>query len=91
MDASGNTVASGAWTVTGILGFVGYGCPDGADCGGQARFKVTLAGAGDGVPTVPCLVGLPPAGKDEGITLILGQAMNFTQSTGGQTLYVIAS
>src|SRR5258708_5449095 len=26
MDAAGNTVASGAWTVTGVLGLVSYGC-----------------------------------------------------------------
>jgi hypothetical protein len=95
MDASGTTVASGAWTVTGILGFVSYGCgvlagtpiaPN--DCGGQAKFQVILAGAGDGVLTVSCLVGSPPGGKDEGITLILSHGLNFTQSTSGQTDYI---
>jgi hypothetical protein len=58
------------------------------DCGGQAKLQVILAGAGAGVLTVTCLVGSPPGGKAEGITLILSHGWNFTQSTSGQTDYI---
>jgi hypothetical protein len=91
-DASGSTVASGSWTVTGVGGFVSYGegIPQGAPgvFGGQLKLKVSLAGAGDGLLTVTCLLGAPPAGADEGITLILGHGWNFTHSTGGETAFV---
>jgi hypothetical protein len=88
-DASGNTVASGTWTVSGVLGFVSYGGADGA-FGGQLQLRVSLAGAGDGVLTLTCLVGSPPAGTDEGITLVLGDGWNFTKSVEGQTVFFAA-
>jgi len=92
-DSAGNTVASGAWTVIRILGFVDYGdaTPQGLPAsfhGGQAKFGVSLSGIGVGVLTVHCVLGLPPAGKDEGINLVLGQGLNFTKSKGGQTLFI---
>jgi hypothetical protein len=91
-DASGSTVASGSWTVTGVGGFVSYGegIPQGAPgvFGGQLQLQVSLAGAGDGLLTVTCLLGAPPGGADEGITLILGDGWNFTHSTGGETAFV---
>jgi hypothetical protein len=79
--------------VTGILGFVDYGdgTPQGLPAfthGGQANLRVSFAGAGDGVLTVLCLLGSPPAGKEEGITLVLGQGMNFTKPTSGETVFI---
>jgi hypothetical protein len=91
-DATGEPVASGAFTINGVLGFVDYG--SGAaqgfpgSFGGEAKFHATFAGVGDGVLTVTCLLGNPPAGKDEGITLVLGNGMNFTKSTSGQTDFI---
>lgn len=92
-NASGETVASGSWTVDGVLGFVSYGngTPQGTPpnfFGGQAKLHVTLEGAGDGVLTITCLLGSPPKGADEGITLILGGGLNFTKSVEGETLFI---
>lgn len=94
-NASGATLASGTWMVTGMLGFVSYGCgvaggePLPANfCGGEVKLRVTLTGAGDGVMTITCLVGLPPAGKEEGTTLVLGQGGNFATPTHGETVFI---
>lgn len=92
-NASGATVASGSWTVDGMLGFVSYGdgTPQGLPpnlFGGQAKLHVSLAGAGDGVLTITCLLGSPPGGADEGITLILGHGWNFTKSVEGETVFI---
>src|SRR5216683_1339447 len=92
-NAAGTPVVSGAFTVTGILEFVDYGdgTPQGLPAfthGGQAKLGVILAGAGDGVLTVFCLLGSPPAGKEEGIALILGNGMNFTKPAGGETVFI---
>ena len=92
-DASGNTVASGTWTVTGILGFVDYGSAIPQELpesfhGGQLELGVTLSGLGDGVLTLFCVLGTPPPGKGEGISLILGQGLNFTKPIFGQTLFI---
>ncbi len=92
-NAAGTTLASGAFTVTDVLGFVDYGdgTPQGAPAfthGGQGKFQVTLAGAGDGVLTIFCLLGSPPPSKDEGISLILGNGMNFTRPTSGETVFI---
>jgi len=93
-DPSGHTVASGALTINSVLGFVDYGngTPEGFPAsthGGQGKFGVTLAGVGDGVLTVFCLLGSPPPSKEEGITLILGNGMNFTEQTSGETVYIL--
>lgn len=91
-DATGATVASGTFTINGVLGFVDYGSGVAqgfpGSFGGQAKFHATFASVGDGVLTVTCLLGNPPAGKDEGITLVLGNGMNFTKSTSGQTDFI---
>jgi hypothetical protein len=92
-DAAGHTVASGTFTITGVLEFVDYGngTPEGFPAsthGGQGKFQVTLAGVGSGVLTVFCLLGSPPPSKEEGINLILGNGMNFTEPTSGETVYV---
>jgi len=93
-DAAGNTVASGNFTVNSVLEFVDYGngTPEGfpsSTHGGLGKFQVTLAGVGDGVLTVFCLLGSPPPSKDEGINLILGSGMNFTEQTSGETVYIL--
>ena len=92
-DSAGNTVASGTWTVIRILGFVDYGngTPQGAPPsfhGGQALFAVRLSGIGEGVLIVECLLGSPPAGKHEGLRLVLPNGSNFNKSTSGQTLFI---
>ncbi len=92
-DATGHTLASGHWHVDSIGGFVDYGpaTPQGFPAefhGGQVTLMVTLEGVGDGLLTVTCVLGNPPTGKDEGFTLILGQRMNFTSSTSGETVFV---
>jgi hypothetical protein len=93
-DAAGHTVASGAFTIDSVLEFVDYGngTPQGLPVsthGGQGKFQVTLAGVGSGVLTVFCVLGSPPQGKDEGINLVLGNGMNFTQQTSGETVYIL--
>jgi len=40
------------------------------------------------VLTIFCLLGSPPAGKEEGITLVLGQGMNFNKPTSGETAFI---
>ena len=91
-DASGNVTSTGTWTVTGMQGFVNYGdgAPQGAPGvnGGQLRLMVALSNGAEGVLTITCLLGSPPAGKDEGVTLVLGQGGQFTKSTGGETAFV---
>jgi hypothetical protein len=92
-DSTGSTVASGIWTVTGILEFVDYGpaIPQGLPAslhGGMAKLRVSLAGFDDGVLTITCLLGTPPPSKMEGITLVLGQGGNFNTSTGGETVFI---
>jgi len=69
----------------------GNGTPQGAPPsfhGGQALFAVRLSGIGDGVLIVECLLGLPPAGKHEGLRLVLPNGSNFNKSTSGETLFI---
>jgi hypothetical protein len=94
-NAAGETVGSGTWTVTGMLGFVSYGnaVPEGLPdfpFGGEAKFQVSLSNGSDGILTVFCLLGVPPAGKDEGVSLILGNGGNYTKQAGGQTVFAAA-
>lgn len=90
-DAAGNT-SSGTWNVVGVLGFVNYG--DGAAQGapgvngGQLQLMIALSNGATGVLTVTCLLGSPPAGMDEGVTLVLGQGGAFTKSTRGETAFI---
>lgn len=96
-NASGAPVASGTFSASDILGFVSYGTttlpqfPAGAT-GGEAKLRVTLTGTSGvftGVLTIICVVkgSNPPAGKDEGITLVLGQGGDFTKEAGGNTVF----
>jgi hypothetical protein len=92
---AGGTTTSGSWTADGAQGFVSYG-PAGPDfppgfTGGQARLKVTLDTGATGVLTITCVLGTPPAGKGEGVTLVLGNGVSgeFTQSTEGNNVFIL--
>ncbi len=92
--AGGNVTSSGTWSVVGMLGFVNYGdgAPQGAPGvnGGQLRLMVSLSNGDTGVLTITCLLGSPPAGMHEGLTLVLGSGGQFTKSTEGETAFVPA-
>src|SRR5713226_7834605 len=62
---------SGTWTVTGMGGFVSYGSGSAqglpADFfGGETKLRVHLSNGADGVLTITCELGSPPAGHMEG-------------------------
>jgi hypothetical protein len=82
---------SGTWTVTGVQGFVSYGEAIPQDIpgafGGQTKLKVSLSNGDSGVLTITCLLGVPPAGKMEGITVILGKGGQFTKPDGGDNIF----
>jgi len=80
---------SGTWTVTGIQGFVSYGDTGSPGFfGGEAKLDITLSNGASGVLTIYCLLGSPPAGKEEGITVILGNGGQFTKQDGGTTVFI---
>ena len=84
---------SGTWTVTGVLGFVSYG-PASPPLppslfGGEAKLNVSLSNGASGVLTIICVLGSPPAGKMEGITVILGTSGEFTKQDGGNTVFIL--
>lgn len=84
---------SGTWTVTGMLGFVSYGSGSAQGLpanffGGEARLQVLLSNGANGVLTITCALGSPPAGHMEGVTLILGQGGEFTMRDGGNTVFI---
>jgi hypothetical protein len=78
-----STGRSGTWTVTGVQGFVSYGEAIPQDIpgafGGETKLNVSLDNGTSGVLTITCLLGLPPAGKVEGITVILGSGGQYTK------------
>ena len=82
---------SGTWTVTGVQGFVSYGEAIPQDIpgafGGLTKLKVSLSNGDSGVLTITCLLGVPPAGKMEGITVILGKGGQFTKPDGGDNIF----
>ena len=45
-----------------------------------------------GVLTITCVLGSPPAGKSEGVTLVLGNGVSgeFTQSTEGNNVFILS-
>jgi len=82
---------SGSWTVTGIQGFVSYG-PGTAFpgvFGGEAKLDISLDNGDSGVLTIYCLQGSPPASKEEGITVVLGNGGQFTKQDGGNTAFIL--
>src|SRR5262249_40241494 len=82
---------SGTFTVTGVQGFVSYGeaTPQGLPglFGGETKLNVSLSNGDSGVLTITCLLGVPPAGKEEGITVILGNDGQFTKADGGDNIF----
>lgn len=81
---------SGTFSVTGIQSFVSYGAGTAfpGAWGGEASLDVTLSNGATGVLTIICLQGSPPASKEEGITVILGDGGQFTKEAGGNTVFV---
>jgi hypothetical protein len=85
---------SGTWTVTGMQGFVSYGSagpdfPPGFT-GGEAKLAISLDNGASGVLTIICELGAPPAGKMEGITVVLGNGGQFTKSEEGNNIFIAA-
>jgi hypothetical protein len=89
-----STGGSGRWTVTGVQGFVSYGSagPDfpAGFTGGEAKLNVTLSNGSSGVLTMICALGSFPAGKEEGITVILGAGGQFTKQHGGNNIFILS-
>ncbi len=81
---------SGRFSVTGVQGFVSYGAGTALPgaFGGEVKLNVTLSNGASGVLTIICLQGSPPAGKEEGITLVLGNSGQFTKEAGGNTVFI---
>lgn len=77
--------------MTGAQGFVSYGeaIPQGFPglFGGEAKLNVSLSNGASGVLTITCLLGVPPVGKMEGVTVILGNGGQFTKPDGGDNIY----
>jgi hypothetical protein len=87
-----STGGSGQWSVSGVQGFVSYG-PAGfnpAFFGGEVKLDITLENGASGVLTIYCLLGSPPNGKEEGITVNLGNGGQFTKQDGGNTIFILA-
>jgi len=95
-NAAGTLLGSGTFALTGLTSFQFYGCVETIFCGGKALLPVHITGhpaSGgtvelDGVLTVTCLVGSPPAGAREGIRLNVKDLINFNTSTEGETIYI---
>jgi hypothetical protein len=83
---------SGTWTVTGVQGFVNYGegIPQGlpGTFGGQTKLDITLDNGDSGVLTIVCLLGSPPAGKMESISVILGRGGQYTKPVSGDNIFL---
>jgi hypothetical protein len=101
---SGSTVVgTGTLTATRLMSFQFYGC--GGDgfpnnfCGGRALIAVHIVGHPttggtvelDGTLTVDCLIGTPPGGANEGVTLNVKDLINFNREVEGETLFVATS
>ena len=91
-----STNVTGNWKATAVDGFVSYG-PAGPKfppgfTGGEAKLRVTLDRLGSGVLTVICVLGSPPAGKMEGIQLVLGSGVGgeYTKQVpeSGNTVFI---
>lgn len=83
---------SGTWSVSGVQGFVSYGegIPQGLPglFGGETKLNITLSNGSSGVLTITCALGSPPAGKEEGITVVLGSGGQFTKPDGGNNVFI---
>ena len=95
-DASGTIVGSGTWTVDGVQNFVFYGVTASGVVAGESKLAVHLTGGpldgDDGTLTIWCVAGgLAPAGKSEGISLVLGQGGEFNESGFGPNFFKAAA
>jgi hypothetical protein len=92
-DSNGVVVASGTWTATQLLSFDSYGTappfPSFA-YGGQALIHVHLSTGTDGILKVTCLIGSPPAGKEEGVELNIQSGPNFNHQVSGDTVFILS-
>ncbi len=91
-NAAGSTVGSGTWTVDSVRNFVFYGRTASGIVAGESKLAVHLTGgplAGDdGTLTIWCVAGgLAPPAKSEGISLVLGQGGEFTQTGFGPNFF----
>jgi hypothetical protein len=101
-NTSGDVVATGTLTATGLITFIPYGCGGGPFppnlCGGRAALAVHLVAhpasnpnatvEADGLLEVTCLIGSPPSGAMEGIRLNVKDLLNFNKPAGGDTLFI---
>ena len=89
-----STGGNGTWTATAVEGFVSYGSagpnfPPGFT-GGETKLRVALSNGQTGVLTIFCVLGSPPAGKEEGIQLVLGSGASgeYTKQVEGNTVFI---
>lgn len=103
--STGTIVATGTLTATRLISFQFYGCgtaggqpipPD--FCGGRALIAVHIAATtatghveADANLTVDCLLGSPPSGATEGVTVNVKDILNFNTEVSGETLFVKTS
>ena len=85
--ANGSVAANGKWSATSFVSFDSFGGPNPGLQGGQLVMIVTLFPKGGSPQTglsmsVTCLVGSPPPGAIEGVTI-----GNFTTPVRGHTLF----
>ncbi len=95
--ASGEEFAHGTWEATALLAFVSYGdaSPQGLPStlfGGMAKMRVNILVDGTvvhtGILTVFCTLGNKiPHGAEEGITLVVQDAINFNKQLSGFTVF----
>ena len=95
-NAAGTIVGSGTWTVDAVENFVFYGRTAIGIVAGEAKLSVHLTGgplAGDdGTLTIWCVAGgFGPPAKSEGVTLVLGQGGEFTESGFGPNFFTDAA
>lgn len=98
--AGGGTL-TGTYKVTGLVDFQPYGCgvvfgdPIPPElCGGRLVFNVTLVPDAnpslslEGLLTIYCLIGAPPASAEEGIRLVVPGVLNFNDVVTGENVYI---
>ena len=99
-NSEGDVLGTGTWTATELVSFVSYGTDGGTTPanfeGGLAVIEVHLAptGGGEGFDAtlnLSCVIGHPPTGADEGITLAVEEGPNFNHSVSGITLFILQS
>ncbi|HEY3005718.1 MAG TPA: hypothetical protein VGJ44_25455 [Kribbellaceae bacterium] len=103
-DAGGNVLAQGTWEPTAVLSYRSFGpateeqsaefggLPPGTE-GGKVTMKVALLVGGvhvaNGIITIVCLLGVPPANSEEA-TLLLVQdtGLNFNQPLSSDNVFL---